>query len=223
MKHKRSPGMPGTKKIKWQNIVILIITLLFWGRPAVAAEFSAGMVENKPGGKTTTSKISVKDAGYVIETQEDGMQIKVIVDQDDGKTRVLVPAEKVYLEFDNSNPVSMMNNPFLAAKYSAEKFESGSAGIETVNGFECEKTIITGQGQEIMAIWTASELDFPVRIKNSLIKGREVNLKDIHLTQFDEDFFNVPPDFKKVDRIPEQVPVPVWAGDIPSAPLLSPT
>ena len=79
------------------------LTLFICCAQARENEFTADMVE-RISGKTKMSKIYVKGEKYRLEQEEDGLQIIVIVDQDAGVTRVLLPGEKKYIEMESKDP-----------------------------------------------------------------------------------------------------------------------
>ena len=79
------------------------LMLLFCAVPAMAGQFSADMIQGE-GTKVFEGKIYVKDNMYRMDMKDSGQQISVIVDQGKGVTRVLIPAEKMFLEMKTRTP-----------------------------------------------------------------------------------------------------------------------
>ncbi|MDX2440458.1 MAG: hypothetical protein QNK40_07880 [Desulfobacterales bacterium] len=103
-----------------------------------AGQFKADMVQSA-GGKSRTDKIFVKHSKYRMEINENGQQIIIIVDTDMGITRVLAPMEKKYKEMKTNDIGSLANDPFQAARFSADMYTQKSLGSETINGYAFEK------------------------------------------------------------------------------------
>ena len=187
--------------------------------PAQAAQFSADLIDAK-GDRTLHGKIYVKDHQYRMEMPEAEEKVIILVDEKTGTTRVLAPAERIFLEFKNTNMKSLMNNPFQAFRYSKERYESKAMGKETINGYVCQKTLLSAQGQDLMTAWMSTKLGFLVKIVNHGKKGMFFELKNIKEGPVDDTHFKVPEGYKKMARMP--VPLPDWAKDISKASYMEP-
>lgn len=197
------------------GVCILFGSMLLCG-PAAAATFSADLVQGEPG-QTLQGKMYVKGDAYRMELDDGkGHAVVVIVDQEDGLTRVLMPSEKAYLEMENRSPRSMMNNPFQSFRFSASRYETREQGRETVNGYECSRVLVTSGGRDVMTAWVAGGLGFPVKIVNHMSEGRFAELRNIEEGDLGDDLFQTPPGYIRMDRMP--VPPPDWAGDLGQAP-----
>ncbi len=200
-------------------VSFLVMTIFcFFINTAFCASFFADMVETGPKG-TVDSKIIVQDNRYRIDTKEEQKNIHIIVDKSKEKTWILVPLDKIVIEKDINDLFNLMRNPFLTLKYVTEKYDSKKMGHESINGYPCTKTAVFIRGQEAMTAWVSDRLQFPVRIVN-LENHRIVDLKNISEKQVKDDVFNIPPDFKKMSKMP--VPPPKWAKEIASSPVLTP-
>ena len=198
--------------------IFFFVLILFDVVPCMAASFTAGLFQRESG-EISTGKFFLKDHRYRMDITEDGEPISILVDQENGKTRVLVPSEKAYLEIANNSMQSLMKNPFEAYKHMAGKYGVRSGGQESMQGLACEKQVISMDGKEVMTAWITTKYGFPVKIINPL-NHYLAELRNIEEKSLPDKFFAVPADFKKVEHMP--IPVPAWAQDIPSAPLLKP-
>ena len=185
---------------------------------APAAQFSADMIQVEPN-RIIEGRIYVRDDLYRMELQEDGKDVVVIVDGAASLTRVLIPSEKMFLEMQNTDPESLMNNPFQGFRHTASQYETKTAGRETVNGYKCTRLVVFGEGQDLLTAWIADSLGFPVKIINHLSEGRYVELRNIREGPVNDALFSPPAEYSLMDSVP--VPLPEWAANVPGAPLLS--
>ncbi|NNG01074.1 MAG: VWA domain-containing protein [Desulfobacteraceae bacterium] len=183
-----------------------------------AASFTATLLETDNDG-IRTGRFYLRDDQYRIDVVEDGRQLNILVDRQSGQTRVLVPSEKVYIQSDNQDVVSLMNNPFEAHAFVADNYKAESFGEESIGSLVCEKRVYSTQGKKVMIAWVSTILGFPVKLENPSNNGI-VELTDIEGISVDLSRFRVPVDYQKVDQMP--IPLPVWAGDIKDAPVLKP-
>lgn len=206
--------------MKLKHIVfgVALSVLLFTSTLAcLAASFSADMVEIK-GGQSKTNKFFFQGRRYRIDVSEGDRTLHIIVDRKSGKTRIVVPNEKVYLEIDNTDMKSLVNNPFEAHAHTAARFEARFAGNAQVNGMACEKTIYSSQGKDVMTAWIAGQYQLPFKMDNPL-NGQKVELVQIKKGPQDAALFKVPAGFKQVKHMP--VAPPEWAKDIAGAPAVT--
>ena len=84
--------------------IVCVFTLFFLSLPvpagALAASFSAKMVQTKHG-KSQSVPFYFEDNRYRYEAQDNGRQLVILVDRTSGKTHVLMPADRQYMEIDN--------------------------------------------------------------------------------------------------------------------------
>ncbi len=164
--------------------IMLICTL------AVGAQFEADLVTSRYG-KSTTGKIYVKDALYRMDQEEGGQKIVIIVDQEKGITRAFLPAKKMYVEMNTTDPRSLMNDPFQGTKFLATRLKPEKTGRETLNGFECDIYTFKDQGKELVVEWISSSLGFPLKIVNHST-NRTVELKNVRTGPPDDSLFQIP-------------------------------
>jgi len=202
--------------------VLTLFALTIICSQALAAEFTANMTEQQ-GEWSKSGKIYVKGSKYCMEMVEGGEQIVVIVDQTAKKTFVMPVSMKEYRELDIDDMTSVMNDPFQGYKYTAEMGEEKNVGTETVNGFECDKFVISMMETDVMTKWVSKKLNFPIKIVAHGQPDRVTELTNIKEESVDDAKFQIPDGFKKwID--PETLPVepPEWAKGISSAPVMNP-
>jgi hypothetical protein len=205
-------------------IICVVIAFNLLLSTASATEFSADIVETVDG-KITTNNFYFRDGKYRIDGEEDGQKFIALVDIAGGTTTVIAPSEKYYLQMESSEFRGLVNNPFASLEMMKENGESKSLGTETIDGYDCEKTKISMQGQDIMTYWNSTKLQFPIKIVSHYGGAMSVELKNIREGEGNVDMalFAIPDGFAKFshpDEIPQ--PIPDWAGDIKSAVVLKP-
>ena len=122
-----------------RNLLTVFFSLMFFSAaPCLATSFTADLVQSEHG-KTHTSKFYLKDHRYRMDLLEKGQALSVLVDRKIGKTHIVVPSEKAYMEIANSSMQSLMKNRFEAHQYMLKKYKIRSAGSETLQGIACEK------------------------------------------------------------------------------------
>ena len=179
---------------RWHCLICVIIGLLFFfadGMCVEAAQFSADMVQ-RIGEESKTGKIYVKDSKYRMEQKEDGQEIIIIVDQDTGITLVIGVAEKNYMEMKVTDMISLMNDPFQAAKASATSYKQELLGTETINGFDCDKSSFYFNDQRLMTQWVSKKLMFHIKIVTHGAGDRTMELNNIQEGPVGEKLFQVP-------------------------------
>ncbi len=184
---------------------------------AYAGEFSADMVSGYPG-NTETSKVFMDGDRYRLDVTEDDRTLWVIVDKKAGLTRLVSPADKMYVEMEYSNPRTMMNDPFRALQYHMDNFDTREEGKEKIDGRECEKIVVYKDARDMYTAWICGSLGAPVKIVNHLVDGMFVELRDIEEGEVEDGLFKVPEGYAKVERFP--APMPEWGDDVAKAPLL---
>lgn len=217
--------------ISWLFRVVMVFVLSAFFSLTLAAEFSADMVV-VDGGNTTTNKLYVKDSKYRMETTEDGLEIIIIVDQETNLTRVLNVNEKAYIEMPCDDMRSLMNDPFQSLKFTIKTpdIETKTLGTETVNGIECDKSVLLWGGSEFYTYCMSRKYDFPIKI----IQGeseRVVELKNVKESAIDDGLFELPEGYSVMEEPqpaaqtqPEETTpdFPEWLNNVNSAELATP-
>ncbi|RDH86476.1 MAG: hypothetical protein DIZ77_12435 [endosymbiont of Seepiophila jonesi] len=154
------------------------------------------MVETH-GGKVETYKIQISQDRYLLQKREDGKQLHIIVDSAANLTRIVIPADKIYYELPADSLFSMVNDPFQSARVSASRYETRSLGRETLQGFDCNKTLIHSAGQDLMTLWTSDESLVPLKLSLNSDPPRQVELVNLKQGAVSTALFQIPGDFKK--------------------------
>ncbi|UCF71667.1 MAG: DUF4412 domain-containing protein [candidate division WOR-3 bacterium] len=200
---------------RWVNPAILLLVL---SSVSYAVQFTADMgVKLHYEDAATTQKLYVGEGKYRLDQEEDGQQVVVLVDQEAGMTRVLLPKEKIYMEMPSDDMQSLMNDPFQAAKFTEEVGKKSKVGNEKVSGYACDVFVIKRDGEVIMRLWLSDQLGFPLKIVIPGEGGRTMELKNIKEGEVGEEIFMIAAGFAKV-RDPGQraVEVPDWAEGLES-------
>lgn len=214
--------MKAKTNLRWMfGIVTWFVVTAFCGQ-ALASEFTADLTEQY-GDHVKSGKIYVKGSKYCLDLVEDGEQIIVIVDPDAKRTIVISVSMKEYQDLAIDDMTSVMNDPIQGYAYTAGMGEEKNAGTETINGFECDKFVISMMDTDVMSKWVSKKLGFPIKIIAHGPPDRIMELTNIKEGSIDETKFNIPEGFTKwID--PETLPVepPEWAAGIASAPVMKP-
>ncbi|RDH85349.1 MAG: hypothetical protein DIZ78_10305 [endosymbiont of Escarpia spicata] len=173
------------------TLTLFALTPSLW-----AGDFSADVVETH-GGKVENFNIQVLQGRYLLQKREDGKQLHIIVDQAANLTRIVIPAEKIYYELPADDLFSLINDPFQAARVSASRYETRSVGRETLQGFDCNKTLIHSAGQDLMTLWMSDESLVPLKLSLNRDPPRQVELVNLKPGAVNSALFQIPGDFKK--------------------------
>jgi len=190
--------------------ICILLSFLVWGCGSKDSsnQFTAEMVETMAD-QSKTSKILVKGLKYRIEQETEGQPLYVLVDQNIGITRVVLPINEQYMEMKSQDRMSLMNDPFQGLKYSISIGETKELGTETVNGYVCDKSMISIQDQDIMTQWVSQKLNFPIKILNHVANNMTMELKNIQEGEFDDALFETPAEYTmmtKPSAEPEKIP-----------------
>ncbi|MCP4566198.1 MAG: DUF4412 domain-containing protein [FCB group bacterium] len=209
--------------------VTMIIVTVFCGQ-ALSAEFSADMLEIGDS-DTTVSKIFVKGLKYRMELMENGQQIFIIVNQETNVTQAINISEKAYMEMPCDDFGSLANDPFQSLKYTAAIPDASvkPLGKETVAGVECDKSVVSYGGNDLITQWVSSQHDFPLKIVAHATVDMVIELANIKETAIDDGLFVVPEGYTIMGDDPPAAPAepvkqdsgfPEWMKDAASAELV---
>jgi len=213
--------------VSWTGICCLFLMALLLsgcggdGGAGTIDEFSADMFESYEG-MSLNNKIYVKGNKYRMEQTEEGQLVLIIVDQDAGKTLVVMPSQKQYAEINTTDPVSLMNDPYQSYKYVSANYEERKEGTESISGYECEKSIYSQQGLDVMTVWFTDELSLPVKIILSTDRNHTIELQNIKTDSVSEELFQIPDNYTRMVMPGEQpLEIPEWAKQYESYSLLT--
>ena len=178
---------------------------------SVAAEFVADVTETTDG-ETRVYKMYVQNDLYRMELEEEGNEVIVLVDQAAGLTRVLMPAEMMYMEMAIDDVQSLMNDPFQAAKYTEKIGEKVKIGSERIAGYDCDVYAIRSGNDELMRMWVSEKLNFALKIAIMGGDARTMELSNIEVGGLDDELFVMPAGYNKMSMSEERVvELPDWA------------
>jgi hypothetical protein len=190
-----------------------------------AVDFKADIVQ-RVAGELKPGQIYVKDTKYRIEQKEDGEQVVVIADRQSGVTQVLSPSRKEYVQKPPNDPETLMNDPFQSVKFMVSPAfgaVSKHIGTETVNGYLCDKYVISKEGTELITQWVSQKLKFPVKVSRPAGQDTSVELNNIKEGPLSVSLFQIPAGYKRttmgaVAEAPSEGPP--WAASVRSAPFV---
>ena len=209
---------------KLDLVLVLFSFLIVAPTSAYAVQFTADMwVKLHYKDEATTQKLYVGESKYRMDQEEDGQQVVVLVDQEAGLTRVLLPAEEIYVEMPSDDLQSLMNDPFQAAKFNETVGEKSKTGTEKVSGYACDVYAVRHEGNVIMQLWVSQKLGFLLKIVIPGEGGRTMELKNIKEGEVKEELFTLPAGYNKVTEPGQRaVEVPDWATGIESSEIAKP-
>ncbi len=202
--------------------VIIALVMSVGCSQVSTAEFSADFTEQQ-GDNSKSGKIYVKGSSYCLDIVEDGEQILVIVDPEAKRTVVIPVSTGEYRELAIDDMASVMNDPIQGYLYTATMGEEKTGGVETINGYECDKSVITMADTDVMSQWVARSLNFTIKIVGHGSPERVFELTNIVEGSVDDSKFEIPEGFTKwIDPATLPVEPPAWAEGIPTAPVMMP-
>lgn len=172
------------------------LVLLYLAQPAFAdgAQFSADMVQ-KAAGQTQTMRIYQGGKKMRMEMTSGGNQQTIsIVDLAARKMFMLMPANKVYMEMPlDTNTAAWA----VDEKSRGDYFEMKHVGTETVNGYVCDKYVLTPKkpGLEKSTAWIAKKLGYLIK---SVGENYSMELTNIKEGPQAASLFTVPKGYQKM-------------------------
>ncbi len=205
---------------KLSGMIIVLAVVIFCGQ-SIAGEFTADLVINIPG-QNDTLKLYVKGNAYRLEKLEG--KNKMLLFRKQGTTTALNPDVKEYKTL-TSNEENMFN-PIAAWENMSYDMEAKAGDNETVNGYECRKYLYNYKGSDdvVFERWLSQALTFVVKQK-ILSSGGDAVMELINIKEepVDDALFEIPAGYTEAVN-PEDLPVPIpdWAIDLESTPVMAP-
>lgn len=165
---------------------------------ACFAQFTADMVTTESG-VTKTNKFYSENPFYRMDIEEQGQEGYVIVNRNEGVTKVVMPAEQMFMEISSTGMMSQMNDVFQSIDNLKETSDPTLIGTETINGYECEKYNVIRDGNTIMTFWQSTALGYPLKVINQLGNGMTMELKNIVEGDVDDSMFQIPDGYTKME------------------------
>jgi len=165
---------------------------------ACFAQFSADMITTESG-VTKTTKFYSENPFYRMDIEEQGQEGYVIVDRNEGVTRVVMPAEKMFMEMSSTGMQSMSNDVFQSIEKQKEQYETNLVGTETINGYDCEIYEVVIDGNVVSKYWQAPDIEYPIKVISGANNDMVMELKNIVKGDVDDSMFQIPDGYTKMD------------------------
>lgn len=216
------------RKLKLSELLILAVLLILLTPSLIISQskFEGKVIfafKDNEGSKDMT--YFAKDNQFRMELSEAGHQGTVIYSPKKEKMLLLMPEQKMYMEF----PFNMMKNQEGKMKKNEDKTDFKNTGeTKKINGYKCEKWIFKDDN-EVSVAWMTKELGgfvfmdspmegnsqkpewqqeieaagyFPMLVINKNNSGDEISrlvVKSIQKEKLDSSLFTVPEGFTKMD------------------------
>ncbi|MBT8392648.1 MAG: DUF4412 domain-containing protein [Ignavibacteria bacterium] len=162
------------------------------------AQFTADMVVTE-GEVVRTNKFYSQNQFYRMDIEEQGQEGYVIVDHNEGVTKVVMPAEQMYMEMSSTGMQSMSNDVFQSIEKQKEQYETNLVGTETINGFECDKYEVLIDGSVVSIFWQSEDIEYPIKVVSGANSEMVMELKNIVAGDVDDSMFQIPDGYTKMD------------------------
>ncbi len=169
----------------------LIVALLCTISSAMAAEFTADMVQTMNGKQLATGKVAIKDMKIRMDMNIEGQKPVSIMDPATKKVILLMPDMHAYMEMQT--PPNQLDTAALS-QVTPDQGQWRTVGTETIDGWVCEKRELVSKdksGGEVTA-WFATKLNYPIKIVHKDKDVSEVLYKNIKQSPVDATLFAVP-------------------------------
>jgi len=182
------------------GLFLSVVVALTFSCSAFAAEFQADM-KMEGGEETVTGKVFVSGSIMRQEMEVPGAGKSIsIVDGAKNIMYVIMPQEKMYMEFPNEQIVLGDED---IEDWLSDDADLKKIGTETIEGYKCDKYEVTYKDPERQAmgssvIWIARKLNFPIR---GITEGEDgkvtVTYTNIREGSLDKALFEIPKDYQK--------------------------
>lgn len=166
------------------------------GTDARAAEFTAEITVVN-GGNEMNGRIYVKDSVYRMDMTGGGTDIYITVNDAVDTTTIFNTRARQYMKMPALHPQSLMNDPLQALQHADSIGTETYLGIDTINGYACEKYQYTHQGAPYMTGWIAQALGFPIRAENHRQPNTYLLIENIEESEIDPALFEIPEGYQR--------------------------
>lgn len=176
---------------------ILLFILFFLTMSIVNSQLSADLISNQP--NAPTGKFTFSDKKYRLENLEHPAKIFLISNIETNQTIVFNPEDSTYII---KNRFKTPSDPFGTWDLFCYDLTRNDAGTETINGFECMKTIFNklSSGEEVIRIvqWKSVKYGITVKLTYNLPQSEGFfELTNIIEGPVNEELFEIPPFYKR--------------------------
>ena len=193
-----------TKNKRWLiNLLTGLILMIAFSGLTLASEFSADVIMTG-GPMAGNGKIWVKGQKMRQEIGEQEEKRIVIMDLDQGfLCRILQGGVYIKNEIE-SNGKGFRPDNFLWLQQGLSEAQVKIVGKETVNGYQCDKYLITFKNKEMgtMTQWVAIKLDYPIKTvnKNDALGEVITELQNIKKGDVKDDLFLLPTGYTELEQ-----------------------
>lgn len=180
------------------NFLNKVTSLLIMFSCICFAQFTADMVTTESG-VTVTNKFYSENPFYRMDIEEEGQEGYVIVNRTEGVTKVVMPAEQMYMEMSSTGMMSMSNDVFQSIEKQKEQYETNLVGSESINGYECEKYEVLIDGSVVSTYWQSADIEYPIKVVSGANSEMVMELKNITEGDVDDSMFQIPDGYTKMD------------------------
>jgi outer membrane lipoprotein-sorting protein len=181
-----------------------LITMAVLSGLALASEFSAEIIM-KGGPMSGKGRVWVK--GHKMRQEFGGQFGKMItiMDLDQGVNWVLMPESKTYLKNKiKTKDKGFRPENFMGMQQGHMKAQIKLVGTETVNGYACDKYLITFENKKMgtMTQWFSKKLNYPIKMINKSAQMGEMatELHNIKRGGVKDDLFKIPLGYKEMQQ-----------------------
>ncbi|MEA2039184.1 MAG: DUF4412 domain-containing protein [Thermodesulfobacteriota bacterium] len=171
---------------------------------SLASEFSADIVM-KGGPMPGKGKVWVKGQKMRQEFGDQAGKMIMIMDLNKGYSWMLMPEAEAYIKnkMDTKGKGFRPEN-FAGMQQGQMQSQIKRLGTETVNGYECDKYLITFKDERMgtMTQWFAKKLGYPIKMINKSDMMGEVvtELRNIKKGNVQDFLFKIPPGYREMER-----------------------
>lgn len=176
----------------------LILSLVAFSAAALAAEFTADLIQKTPMGQFT-GKVYVKGKNTRREMTMMGQKQVMISLGDKRVTFILMPQQNSYMEMRWRKKDEAMN--VTSIEDLKKKGKVKYLGKEKVSGYTCKKYkyMPDDPSASPVMVWIANKLNYPIRMEFSSPQGNmSVIYKNIKEKKIPNSLFKVPADYQKI-------------------------
>jgi hypothetical protein len=153
------------------NLSCFIILISFFPGISVFAQtgFEGKIALRITGDESADIDYFIKDSNIRMEMDAEGNKAVIIFNHEDHKTKMLMPEQNMYMEFDANQ--YMVNNNNMKNDKEADDIER-TGEFEKINGYKCEKWIFKDEDNLVTA-WMTGELGNFYMMMNPMDKSSQ--------------------------------------------------
>ena len=182
-------------------LVVGLFASAAWAQMPQIPSFSADMQSTTHNGQNVSGKVNFGNMHMRMAMSMHGQDVVMIVDlanTNNPKATMLMVQQKMYMEMNGMGRQAAPkvraydpNNPCASMEGTTCK----KTGVETVNGYACDKWEFTGK--ENQTVWISQKMHFPIKTVQQ--DGTTTEFTNITEGPQDPSLFAIPSDYKKFD------------------------